>query len=160
MKNIAQAAVQEWTVTAMTKHEAYEYWLMRYNKAKDYDDPHWDAEERVAHHRWLEAMEQAMETLKDTSVSVDDDTVKLKKGVKKFRAENYVIYDVNYLLENLAREVYLLMGAIHDGPKRFIDEFRQRLIDEEIVRQINSQPIKPLKIDKEGEETDNENQKP
>ena len=29
----------------MTKHEAYEYWLMRYNKAKDYDDPHWEAEE-------------------------------------------------------------------------------------------------------------------
>ena len=76
----------------MTKHEAYEYWLMRYNKAKDYDDPHWDAEERVAHHRWLEAMEQAMEALKDTSVSVDSDTVKLRKGVKKFRAENYVIY--------------------------------------------------------------------
>jgi hypothetical protein len=36
--------------------EAYEYWLMRYNKAKDYDGPHWDAEERAAHHRWLEAM--------------------------------------------------------------------------------------------------------
>lgn len=144
----------------MTRHEAYEYWLMRYNKAKDYDDPHWDAEERAAHHRWLEAMEQAVEALKDTSVSVGNDTIKLRKGVKKFRAENYVIYDVNYLLENLAREVYLLMGAIHDDPKRFIDEFRQRLIDEEIVRQINSQPIKPLKIDKEGEETDNENQKP
>lgn len=92
----------------MTRNEAYEYWLMRYNKAKDYDDPHWDAEERAAHHRWLEAMEQAMEALKDTSVSVDDDTVKLRKGVKKFRAENYVIYDIDYLLENLAREITLL----------------------------------------------------
>lgn len=73
----------------------------------DSDDPHWEAEERAAHHRWLEAMEQAIEVLKDTSVSVNGDTVKLRKGVKKFRAENYVIYDVNYLLENLAREITL-----------------------------------------------------
>lgn len=60
----------------MTRHEAYEYWLMRYNKAKDYDDPHWEAEERAAHHRWLEAMEQAVEALKDTSVS---DVDKIRK---------------------------------------------------------------------------------
>jgi hypothetical protein len=53
----------------MTRHEAYEYWLMRYNKAKDYNDPHWEAEERAEHHRWLDAMKQAMEALKDTSVS-------------------------------------------------------------------------------------------
>lgn len=133
-------------VKAMTRHEAYEYWLMRYNKAKDYDDPYLEADERHERQRWLDAMEQAMEALKDTSASVDDDTVKLRKGVKKFRAENYVIYDVNFLLENLAREVYLLVG----DPERSIDEFRQRLRDEEILRQINSQPIKPLKIDKEG----------
>lgn len=56
----------------MTRHEAYEYWLMRYNKAKDYDDPHWEAEERAAHHRWLEAMEQAVEALKDTSVNEEE----------------------------------------------------------------------------------------
>lgn len=78
----------------MTKHEAYEYWLMRYNKAKDYDDPHWDAEERAAHHRWLEAMEQAVEALKDASVSEDD------------KAENYVIYDIGYPLETLAKEIF------------------------------------------------------
>lgn len=56
----------------MTRHEAYEYWQMRYNKAKDYNDPHWDAEERAAHHRWLDAMEQAMEALKDTSENEEE----------------------------------------------------------------------------------------
>ena len=115
----------------MTRHEAYEYWLMRYNKAKDYDDPHWEAEERAAHHRWLEAMEQAMEALKDTSASVDDDTVKLRKGVKKFRAENYVIYDIDYLIENLAREITLLYQTSKDFSKAAlnIDNIRRLFVD-------------------------------
>lgn len=115
----------------MTKHEAYEYWLMRYNKAKGYDDPHWDAEERAAHHRLLDAIEQAMEALKDTSVNVDDDTVKLRKGVKKFRAENYVIYDVNFLLENLAREIFMLYQAKGDFDKPLFDfgKIRRMFVD-------------------------------
>lgn len=115
----------------MTRHEAYEYWLMRYNKAKDYNDPHWDAEERAEHHRWLDAMEQAMEALKDTSVNVDDNTVKLRKGVKKFRAENYVIYDIDYLLENLAREIFMLYQAKSDFDKPLldVDEIRRTFTD-------------------------------
>jgi hypothetical protein len=115
----------------MTRHEAYEYWLMRYNKAKDYNDPHWEAEERAEHHRWLAAMEQAMEALKDTSVSVDGDAVKLRKGVKKFRTENYVIYDINYLLENLAREIFLLYqtGKDFSKPAFNIDNIRRMFVD-------------------------------
>lgn len=110
----------------MTRHEAYEYWLMRYNKAKDYDDPHWEAEERAEHHRWLAAMEQAMEALR-----VDDDTVKLRKGVKKFRAENYVIYDIDYLIENLAREITLLYQTSKDFSKAAlnIDNIRRLFVD-------------------------------
>lgn len=53
----------------MTRHEAYEYWRMRYNKDKNYNNPHWYAGERHEHQRRLEAMEQAMEALKDTSAS-------------------------------------------------------------------------------------------
>lgn len=115
----------------MTRHEAYEYWQMRYNKAKDYYDPHWDAEERAAHHWWLDAMEQAMEALKDTSVNVGDNTVKLRKGVKKFRAENYVIYDIDYLLENLAREIFMLYQTKSDFDKPLldIDEIRRMFLD-------------------------------
>lgn len=126
---ILQDMMVQRTVTAMTRHEAYEYWLMRYNKAKDYDDPHWEAEERAAHHRWLEAMEQTMEALKDTSVSVDSDTVKLRKGVKKFRAENYVIYDIDFLLNNLAREIFLLYqtGKDFSKPAFSIDNIRRYL---------------------------------
>ena len=115
----------------MTRHEAYEYWLMRYNKAKDYDDPHWEAEERAEHHRWLAAMEQAIEALKDTSVNDNENTVTLRKSVKKFRAENYVIYDVNYLLENLAREIFLLYqtGKNFSKPVLNIDNIRRMFVD-------------------------------
>lgn len=115
----------------MTRHEAYEYWQMRYNKAKDYNDPHWDAEERAAHHRWLDAMEQAMGALKDTSVNVDDNTVKLRRGVKKFRAENYVIYDIDYLFENLAREIFMLYQAKNDFGKPLfdVDKIRRMFVD-------------------------------
>ena len=76
-------------------------------------------------------MEQAMEALKDTSVNVDGDTVKLRKGVKKFRAENYVIYDVNFLLENLAREIFLLYqtGKDFSKPAFSIDNIRRLFVD-------------------------------
>ena len=134
-------------VTAMTRHEAMRYWLMKYNSAKSYTDDHWEAEERHEHEEYVEACEQAFKAL---DVVSNEKYVELKDGLKKFRSGNFVVYDINYLLENLAREVYLLMGAIHDDPKSSIDEFRQRLKDEEIARQINSQLIKPLKIDKEG----------
>lgn len=119
----------------MTRHEAYEYWLMRYNKAKDYDDPHWEAEERAEHHRWVAAMEQAMEALKDASVSVGNDTIKLRKGVKKFRAENYVIYDVNFLLKNLAREVFMLYQTSKDFSKVAlnIDDIRRKFDDKGVL---------------------------
>ena len=115
----------------MIRHEAYEYWLMRYNKAKGYTDDHWEAEERAAHHRWLDAMEQAIEALKDTSVSVDDNTVTLRKGVKKFRAENYVIYDIDFLLENLAREIFLLYqtGKDFSKPAFDLDNIRRMFVD-------------------------------
>jgi len=48
----------------MTRHDAYEYWLMRYNKAKGYNDPHWDSEERHEHADYVEALEQAVKALK------------------------------------------------------------------------------------------------
>lgn len=115
----------------MTRHEAYEYWLMRYNKAKDYDGPYLEADERHERQRWLEAMKQAIEALKDTSVSEDDNTVKLRKGVKKFRAENYVIYDIDYLLKNLAREITLLYQTSKDFSKAAlnIDNIRRLFVD-------------------------------
>ena len=110
----------------MTRQEAYGYWLARHSLAVNYDDPHWDAEERHEHHRWLDAMEQAMEALKDTNVSVDDNTVKLRRGVKKFRTENYVIYDIDYLLENLAREIFMLYQAKSDFDKPLLDIYKIR----------------------------------
>lgn len=127
----------------MTRHEAMRYWLMKYNLAKSYTDDHWEADEMHEHEEYVEACKQAFEAL---DVVSNETYVELKDGLKKFRSGNFVVYDINYLLENLAREVYLLVG----DPERSIDEFRQRLRDEEILRQINSQPIKPLKIDKEG----------
>lgn len=76
-------------------------------------------------------IKEAVEALKDTSVSVGNDTIKLRKGVKKFRAENYVIYDVNYLLENLAKEIFLLYqtGKDFSKPVFNIDNIRRMFVD-------------------------------
>lgn len=40
--------------------------------------------------------------------------VELKNGMKKFRSGNFVVYDIDYLLENLAREISMLYQAKRD----------------------------------------------
>lgn len=37
--------------------------------------------------------------------------VELKDGIKKLRSGNFVVYDIDYLLENLAREISMLYQA-------------------------------------------------
>lgn len=40
--------------------------------------------------------------------------VELKDGIKKLRSENFVVYDIDYLFENLAREICMLYQAKND----------------------------------------------
>ena len=41
----------------------------------------------------------------------DDFQLIVPQGTVKARKGNFVIYDINYLLENLANEIYILMKA-------------------------------------------------
>lgn len=51
-------------------------------------------------------------------------TIELKDGIKKLRSRNFVVYDIDYLLENLAREISILYQA-----KRNFDKLIQKTID-------------------------------
>ena len=47
----------------MTREEAIKFWKFRYENAKDYTDPHWEAQERREHREYVEALRKAVEAL-------------------------------------------------------------------------------------------------
>lgn len=47
----------------MTIEEAREYWCIRLERAENYSDEHWDAEERHAHKDYVDAMAYAITAL-------------------------------------------------------------------------------------------------
>lgn len=47
----------------MTIEEAREYWCRRLERAENYSDEHWDAEERHAHKDYVDAMAHAITAL-------------------------------------------------------------------------------------------------
>lgn len=47
----------------MTIEEALEYWCRRLERAENYSDEHWDAEERHAHKDFVDAMTHAITAL-------------------------------------------------------------------------------------------------
>lgn len=116
----------------MTRHEAMIYWLMKYNKAKAHKDEHWDAEERHEHEEYVEACEQAFEAL---DVVSNEKYVELRAGMKKFRSGNFVIYDIDYLLEHLAREIFMLYQTKSDFDKPLLDfdEIRRKFDDKGVL---------------------------
>ena len=54
----------------MDKKRALEYWINRYNYAKDYSDRHWDAEERHEHRDYVDAMEFAIKAIEQYTADV------------------------------------------------------------------------------------------
>lgn len=52
----------------MTREEAKRFWLIRYENAKDYSDPHWEAQERREHREYVEALRMAIEALSTDAV--------------------------------------------------------------------------------------------
>ena len=50
----------------MSKEEALRYWEFRYENAKDYYDPHWEASERREFREWVQAIEWAIKALRGT----------------------------------------------------------------------------------------------
>lgn len=49
----------------MTKEEAKEYWTVRYEAARNWDDQHWEASERKEHRQYVDALRTAIEALSD-----------------------------------------------------------------------------------------------
>ena len=47
----------------MTVEEAREYWSRRLERASNYSDEHWDAEERHAHADYIDALKHAITAL-------------------------------------------------------------------------------------------------
>ena len=47
----------------MTREEAKKYWTAKYEAAREWDDPHWEASERKEHRRYVDALKAAIEAL-------------------------------------------------------------------------------------------------
>lgn len=58
----------------MTREEARQYWQFRLDNAKDYIDPHWEADERRAHREYVEALTAAVEALTYQNLSKPNNT--------------------------------------------------------------------------------------
>ena len=56
----------------MTREEAIKFWKFRYENAKDYTDPHWEAQERREHREYVEALRMAIEALQTEVVRCKD----------------------------------------------------------------------------------------
>lgn len=65
----------------MKREEAIKFWKFRYENAKDYTDPHWEAQERREHREYVEALRMAIEALQE----VDE----LEKIIKELADEDY-----------------------------------------------------------------------
>jgi len=77
----------------MTREEAIQYWQFRLDNAKDYIDPHWEADERKAHREYVEALTMAIEALKT-------EVVRCWECKKQFTNNCYMIYGKN-MMRNL-----------------------------------------------------------
>lgn len=47
----------------MTPNEALEYWKFKHERANNYTDDHWEADERHEHEEYVEAMQIAVEAI-------------------------------------------------------------------------------------------------
>lgn len=60
----------------MKREEAIKFWKFRYENAKDYTDPHWEAQERREHREYVEALRMAIDALQTEAVQgewIDED---------------------------------------------------------------------------------------
>ena len=47
----------------MSPRQALGYWIFRYDRAKDFTDIHWEADERREHEEYVEALQKAVEAI-------------------------------------------------------------------------------------------------
>lgn len=71
----------------MKREEAIKFWKFRYENAKDYTDPHWEAQERREHREYVEALRVAIEALQT-------DIVKCENCKHQDECEEVVLFEV------------------------------------------------------------------
>ena len=74
----------------MTREEAKRFWLIRYENAKDFSDPHWGAQERREHREYVEALRMAIEALNPPIVQNMHKGKWIKKQVFNPELDKYV----------------------------------------------------------------------
>lgn len=83
-------------VKNVLKEWALEYWINKYNHAKDYSDIHWDAEERHEHRDYINAMAWAIKALEqyaDTEAQIQ--LFRAKSLLKQAMEDMKTIYEAN-----------------------------------------------------------------
>lgn len=53
----------------MTREETIKFWKFRYENAKDFSDPHWEAQERREHREYVEALRMAIDALQTAEIN-------------------------------------------------------------------------------------------
>lgn len=56
----------------MNREEARIYWIGRYEAARKWDDPHWEASERKEHRRYVDALNAAIKALSSAELPKGD----------------------------------------------------------------------------------------
>ena len=72
----------------MKREEAIKFWEFRYENAKDFSDPHWEAQERREHREYVEALRVAIEALKA-------EPIRCGECKHQDECEEMVLFDVN-----------------------------------------------------------------
>ena len=106
----------------MDKKRALEYWVNRYNYAKDYSDIHWDAEERHEHRDYVDAMELAIKAIEQYTADVQPvDTKEILRHLDSLMLCVGNAYDTShYLLESdmefIEKQDKIIKGLLSNKP--------------------------------------------
>lgn len=97
----------------MTREEAKRYWTAKYEAAKKWDDPHWEAQERREHRKYVEALHMAIEALK---AKTDGDIISRAEAIEAIESrytEQWIESDIDYNsgLESALCEIKALPSA-------------------------------------------------
>lgn len=74
----------------MKREEAINFWKFRYENAKDYTDPHWEAQERREHREYVEALRMAIEALSKPNYESDTE---VRLAVTDRNKDKVVLWD-------------------------------------------------------------------
>lgn len=117
----------------MTREEAKRFWLFIYENAKDFSDPHWEAQERREHREYVEALRMAIEALSADAVQgwvpcserlpEEHEWIGTKMFGTTISDEVCITFDKNG--ERFVRVMSLQNGKLSDSDKKTMDVFHK-----------------------------------